>query len=445
MEPVRRAEQLIDEPTLVSRTVSVPGELSLDSVFTQCESPRILWDPPDGPTIICGGIADAVAAVGPDRFSIIRDWSRRLFADCSPFNGPNIARPRMFGGFAFHADHTDTGIWSGFPAAQFVLPAVQVIVTAETTWVTVNLVDPNDTSADHQLTQRLDQFSDETRVNAGHSVPEIASKEYVMDESDWKDSVAEAVSRIRSGLFSKVVLAQSMQVELERTLSTLSILQQLQGDYPSCTHFVFESIDGSRIFFGATPEQLVALEGQTVTTGALAGTIGRGDSPAADKSLASTLLADSKNTHEHELVVEAICDQLTPFSEAITIGDRSVRKLATVQHLETPISAHVHSDTDILPLVESLHPTPAVGGLPPRAAFNTITEMENFTRGWYASPVGWIDAHGDGAFSVSIRSAVAAADLVQLYAGVGIVADSNPTDEWDEIQLKFRPILDQLE
>jgi menaquinone-specific isochorismate synthase len=203
--------------------------------------------------------------------------------------------------------------------------------------------------------------------------------------------------------------------------------------------------DEAGSFLGATPERLVTVRGRTVETGALAGTTGRGDTPEEDEWLARELLGDEKNAHEHELVAGAIRDQLRPFAASVATGERRVRRLATVQHLETPITAELGTDEHVLSLVEALHPTPAVGGLPPDVALRTIRDTERFDRGWYAAPVGWFDAAGYGSFAVALRSAVAREDTATLFAGVGIVGDSDPDREWDEVDLKYRPMLDELE
>jgi menaquinone-specific isochorismate synthase len=188
----------------------------------------------------------------------------------------------------------------------------------------------------------------------------------------------------------------------------------------------------------------VSLSGRTVQTEALAGSIGRGETTEEDEWLASQLRDSEKDVHEHDLVTETIRDQLAPLAADIRTGSRVVRRLATVQHLRTPIRATLADDEHVLRLVEALHPTPAVGGLPPTAALRTIRETEAFDRGWYAAPVGWFDAEGDGAFAVAIRSALARERTATLFAGAGIVADSDPDSEWDELGLKYRPILDEL-
>ena len=145
------------------------------------------------------------------------------------------------------------------------------------------------------------------------------------------------------------------------------------------------------------------------------------------------------------MVVETIRDQLGPVSGEVRVADRRVRKLATIQHLWTPIEADLTDDGHVLSIVEALHPTPAVGGLPPEKALRTILDTESFDRGWYASPVGWFDADGDGTFAVGLRSAVTSGTSATLFAGNGIVADSDPDEEYEEVQLKYRPILDELE
>jgi menaquinone-specific isochorismate synthase len=190
---------------------------------------------------------------------------------------------------------------------------------------------------------------------------------------------------------------------------------------------------------------LVSLRGRTVETDALAGSTGRGETPAEDEWLARELRDSEKDIHEHQLVVETIREQLSPLAESVTTGERAIRRLASVQHLQTPIRATLAADEHVLSLVEALHPTPAVGGLPPDAALETIRHAEAFDRGWYAAPVGWIDGDGNGTFTVAIRSGLSRAARAWLFAGAGIVADSDPDREWDEVQLKYRPMLDELE
>jgi menaquinone-specific isochorismate synthase len=314
------------------------------------------------------------------------------------------------------------------------------------TWLTASAVGPDATveAVEARLETERDRLAALEAEPMGPR-PGIRSRTRTTAVEDWRAGVEAAIDRIRAGDLRKVVLAQALDVDLGAPLSLPDTLVRLDEKYPDCHRFLVEPAGGTQSFFGATPERLVSVRGRTVETGALAGTTGRGETPAEDEWLARELMESEKNVHEHDLVAETIGHQLDPFAASVATGERRVRRLATVQHLWTPITAELDRDYHVLDLVEALHPTPAVGGLPPDEALSTIRETEPFDRGWYAAPVGWIDAAGYGTFAVALRSAVAAERRVTLFAGVGIVADSDPDREWDEVQLKYRPILDELE
>ena len=436
-------------PRLVSRSVrtSVP---SLRAALDAMPAPRTFWTAPDEATVVAGGAAATLTAEGRNRFAAIKERIDRVLRSGDVHAGTEAACPRLFGGFAFHDEGTDDDTWDGFPGAQFVLPRVQVTDTDRGTWLTVSAAGPG--ASTEAVEERLDVARDRFEAldePAPTPPPEIVSRTRTTRREAWRDSVEAAVSRIQAGDLRKVVLAQALDVTLDRPLSVPDVLARLGETYPDCYRFLVEpaadASAGRPAFFGATPERLVSRHGRTVTTDALAGTTGRGDTPAEDDWLAEELLADGKNLHEHELVADTIREQLAPFTSSISAGQCRVRRLATVQHLFTPITATLGGDTHVLDLVEALHPTPAVGGLPPERALATIRETEPFDRGWYAAPVGWIDAAGNGTFAVAIRSALARDAETTLFAGVGVVADSDPDREWDEVQLKYRPILDELE
>ncbi len=456
-----------DQPRLVSRSVRLDGELPpFRDLLGAMDSPRTVWDGPTEPTVIAGGAAATLTANGPERFSHIKEAADKLFSSGDVHAGTEAACPRLFGGFTFHADQpssddsalvdTDGGTqstaettpWAAFPDARFVFPRLQVTITDRGPWLTVNAVGP-DASVDAvetRLETERDRISSVPAADPETPRPGIAARRRTTTPDSWRAGVTAATDRIADGILQKVVLAQALEVDLAADLAVGDILSRLGEKYPSCTRFLTEPAgDEPPAFFGATPERLVSLRGRTVETDALAGTTGRGETPAEDEWLANELLDDDKNVHEHQLVAETIREQLEPFAASVSTGDRQIRRLATVQHIHTPITAELAADTHVLDLVEALHPTPAVGGLPPDRALETIRETEPFDRGWYAAPIGWIDAAGNGTFAVGLRSAVATRRRATLFAGVGIVDDSDPDREWDEVELKFRPILDELE
>ena len=458
-----------DHPRLVSRSVPLAGSVpSFRTLLDAMEPPRTVWNAADEACVVAGGAAATLTADGADRFEGIRTAAERLFETGDVHAGTEAACPRLFGGFAFHAeetteetggDRTDaadgdtpsddhTSPWAGFPDARFVFPRVQVTQTEGGPWLTVNAVGPSATPAavETKLDEERERLLSHEEETAAAPRPGITDRRRTTTPTGWRQAVRNAVERIDAGTLQKVVLAQALEVDLGGDLAVADILARLSDKYPDCTRFLVEpDSDPPAAFFGATPERLVSLRGRTVETGALAGTTGRGETPAEDEWLAEELLTDEKNVHEHELVAETIREQLAPFAASVSVGERAIKRLATVQHLHTPITAELADDTHVLDVVEALHPTPAVGGLPPDRALETIRETEPFDRGWYAAPVGWIDAAGNGTFAVGLRSAVATRRQATLFAGVGIVGDSDPDAEWDEVELKFRPILDELE
>ncbi|WP_058366711.1 isochorismate synthase [Haloparvum sedimenti] len=457
-----------DRPTLVSRATRIDPP-AFRAAFDALDAPRTVWSAPGEATVVAGGAAATLTADSPDRFAAVRDAAEALFRSGDVHAGTEAARPRLFGGFSFHADRGERdgsvaeseaaavpeptgaddggGAWSDFPDARFVFPRVQVTFADNGVWLTVNAAGPDadPDAVERRLDAERESLSGLADERPRPPRPGIEARRRTTTLTDWRAGVEAAIDRIESGRLRKVVLAQALETDLGADLSWGATLERLAEAYPDCRRFCIEPDAGGTAFIGATPERLVSLRGRTVETDALAGTTGRGETPEEDEWLAEELLADAKNSHEHEIVVDAIRDQLDPFAASIATGERRVKRLATVQHLHTPITAELNDDHHVLDLVESLHPTPAVGGLPPDAALETIRATEPFDRGWYAAPVGWIDAAGNGSFAVAIRSAVVARRRATLFAGVGIVADSDPDREWDEVQLKYRPILDELE
>lgn len=179
---------------------------------------------------------------------------------------------------------------------------------------------------------------------------------------------------------------------------------------------------------------------------ALAGSMGRGASPEEDERLADELLGSAKDRTEHAIVASAIREMLAGVCSEIDVAAApTLMTLPNVRHLATPISGRVFPGRTILDLVEQLHPTPGVGGYPRDAALALIRSEERLDRGWYAGPVGWMDARGDGEFAVGIRSALLSGLEATLFTGCGIVAASDPDREYDESRWKLRPVLHALQ
>ena len=432
-----------EDAALVSRTREVP-DVSYRAFLTAQPVPRLHWSAPDGLELAGSGAAARLVVEDADRFDALRAGACDLFSEFD-YEGPAAARPRALGGLAFDDDGAGGVPWEGFPAASFVVPEVQLTRTDETTYVTVSRFgDGVDVDSVRTLLEATrDRLADLPAMAPSGEPPGVSATRHGTPEATWKQQVRDAVDRIESGPLRKVVLALALEVDLAERVDVPGVLERLRRTYPECYRFLVQPTAAAG-FVGAPPERLVRLRGRSVRTEALAGTVARGDTPEEDADLAASLLESEKLQHEQRLVVDAVCDQLEPLG-AVREGDQEVHRLATVQHLRTPIEATLEDDEHVLSIVEALHPTPAVGGLPPALAGEVIAETETFDRGWYAAPVGWFDADGDGEFAVGIRSGVAGGQRATLFAGNGIVADSDPDEEWAEVQLKYRAILDELE
>jgi menaquinone-specific isochorismate synthase len=253
----------------------------------------------------------------------------------------------------------------------------------------------------------------------------------------WCDAVADAVAAMQRGELKKVVLAREILVEADESLDAVEILGRLRASYPSA--YVF-AVDG---FIGATPELLVSRTGDVVRSHPMAGTTPRTGDPATDQRSAASLLASAKDRAEHQITIDTVLDAVLPFCSYVdSEPEPSIVSLANVQHLASLVEGRLSSPpASVLALVEALHPTPAVCGFPREAALAAIARLEGFDRGRYAGTVGWVDRSGNGRFAVSIRCAELDGPRARLFAGNGIVADSDPRTELAETRAKLNALL----
>jgi isochorismate synthase len=273
--------------------------------------------------------------------------------------------------------------------------------------------------------------------------PDIRLRE-VPPSSSYEDAVGRAVARIRRGEIRKVVLARTIEVTAERELDPRLLASRLRAVDPDA--YTFAAPTGEGVLVGASPELLVSRRGHDVRSNPLAGSAPRAGDPEEDRANAAALIESSKEREEHAIVIDAVAETLRPFCEELTWDPEPVlRETPNVWHLSTRFLGALREPAPTaLDLVAALHPTPAVAGEPREAALETIAESEPFDRDRYAGPVGWVDAEGDGEWAIALRCAELRGDRAILYAGAGIVADSDPARELDETERKFRAFLDAL-
>lgn len=257
------------------------------------------------------------------------------------------------------------------------------------------------------------------------------------------EAVEKVIDRIRKGDFAKVVLAREERFTFAGRLEASSVLERLREQQPTSYLFAFEQ-NGS-CFIGASPEQLVKKEGDICYSTCLAGSIRRGKTIREDEELGHWLLQDEKNLQEHQFVVEMIKEAMAEACENVHIPTKpQLLKMRDIQHLYTPVVGENRRNVSLVSLVERLHPTPALGGTPREKALATIRALEPLDRGWYAAPIGWLDALGNGEFAVAIRSGLLQGNEASLFAGCGVVGDSDPLSEYEETKVKLKPMLSAL-
>jgi menaquinone-specific isochorismate synthase len=254
---------------------------------------------------------------------------------------------------------------------------------------------------------------------------------------EWCDAVAEVVKRIAAGDLEKAVLARELLVETDAPIDVVAVLRRLRQAYPATMRY---AVDG---LVGATPELLVSRLGDVVRSHPFAGTTPRTGDPATDAQAAATLLASAKDRAEHQITIDMVLDTMLPFCSYVdSEPEPSIVSLANVQHLATMVEGRLSSPpASALALVAALHPTPAVCGWPTDEALAVIAELEQLDRGRYTGAVGWVDANGNGRFGVAIRCAEIDGRRARVFAGNGIVSDSDPRAELAETQAKLQAML----
>jgi menaquinone-specific isochorismate synthase len=448
-------QSLFTGQRLVSYRLPAPEVTAANFLRQARGEARIYWQDGRSDVTFAGfGVAANLFAWGERRFEQIGQQARALFDGAVLLNdGPKLAAPRLFGGFAFNEDFLPDNTWSVHHPAHFILPHYQLVRIGRESWLTINALLPVEETAEllrHDLHQALTtryellrQTEGETagQVTASASAPTI---NYPMSAAAWAAGINEARRQIATTPLEKVVLARVCELRFERPVDVDGALAYLKQHYAGCYRFLFEPRP-HHAFYGATPELLAQVNGRIFHSMGLAGSIRRSPDPLEDERLGQQLLNSAKDRHEHEVVVMALLNRLAPITQKLEIAPQpGVYKLSNIQHLHTPVRAELSDPQGILPLVKLLHPTPAMGGAPRDLALNFIHQVEPVPRGWYAAPIGWIDHTLDGTFAVAIRSAVSQYERVWLYAGAGIVADSDPDLEWQETELKFRPMLECL-
>jgi menaquinone-specific isochorismate synthase len=356
---------------------------------------------------------------GANRFTDARNWwhqqlEKFAIADSVHASGTG---PILFTSFSFDPDEDSV----------LVIPQIIVGMRNGSSWIT--------------------WIGDQAQPKLLEEVPLLQDAEFnwgdgSLSPAEWQVRVAQAIKEIEDTKLEKVVLARDLKINSHRPIDARKILRNLSSEYPSTWIF---SVAG---LIGATPELLLRLSRGMVTSRVLAGTISKTGDDEKDLALAASLARSSKDLEEHEYAVRSVADALDPFCTSTNVPESPfVLHLANVMHLATDVTGALiesKKSVDAFTILEKLHPSAAVCGTPTNVAADLIKRIEGMSRGRYAGPVGWLDARGDGELGIALRCGQISENEIQIYAGCGIVAGSNPEKELSESSAKFAPMRSAL-
>lgn len=388
----------------------------------------VAYSMPNGDRLVGIGTAWSASETGESRFAGIGDRLREL------------GRPELkaFVGFSFLPEGAASEIWDGYPPAEVFLPRIGIEQSGNGTRLTVII------PAGDQIAPTLDLLGS---IRHPEWVQVMDLGDHAIEShppvSDWAASVADAVGAIRRGDLDKVVLARSVVVRSTVPVAILRVFRELVRQYPQCYNFAWKS--GDAVFMGASPELFAHVDGDRLHSNPLAGSAPRGEGEDEDRIIAQKLMTISKEREEHALVVDDLTKRLAPLVVEMTVPRTpSLKQMATVQHLSTEIEGVLSAGVGILEVIQATHPTPAVGGVERDTAVRYIKDNEVIDRGWYSGGIGWINGAGDGAVCIGLRCGLIRGNTTHVFAGAGIVADSEPEAELSETRLKLRPLMDLL-
>jgi menaquinone-specific isochorismate synthase len=372
-----------------------------------------------GDGLVGWGVYAKTVVKGANRFADARTWwhqqlEKFAIADSVHFSGTG---PVLFASFSFDPDEESV----------LVIPKIVVGMRNGSSWITWIGDQPQ------PALQEEREILADAEFNWGDGS---------LSPAEWQLRVAKAIEEIEKTELEKVVLARDLIVNSHRPIDARKILRNLSAEYPSTWVF---AVDG---LVGATPELLLRLSRGMVTSRVLAGTISKTGNDEKDLALAASLARSSKDLEEHEYAVRSVAEALDPFCTSTNVPESPfVLHLANVMHLATDVTGALiesKKSVDAFTILEKLHPSAAVCGTPTSVAADLIKRIEGMSRGRYAGPVGWLDARGDGELGIALRCGQIKDNEIQIYAGCGIVAGSNPEKELTESNAKFAPMRSAL-
>ena len=413
----------------------------VDWLASRHEAVRLFWRDRDGARAVAGAgtlAAQRVRGRGP---TAVHSLFARL-RDSLEGAGEEI---RWFGGFAFErATRGSRGPWDEFGADCFVLPRLELVRERDRVRLAVNLRRGEEDAARDLLARAARALEARPAGPGRWAPPAIAWRRDEPDAPVWREGASAALRCIWAGDLEKIVLARRTTLTFCGPVDPMRLAGRLAVAEPDAFHFLLRPCAGAA-FLCASPERLYRRDERALEAEAVAGTRPRGRGAGEDSALSRELSASEKEMREHRSVSTMVAGVMAE----LCLGHRELAReelvrTARVQHLRTRFAGALREGVTDPIILDRLHPTPAVAGLPREEALMGIMAFEGFDRGWYAGPVGWV-ARDSAEFAVAIRSALVRGDTVDLFAGAGLVLDSDPGTEWGELDDKMSVFIEILE
>ncbi|SEM64026.1 isochorismate synthase [Syntrophus gentianae] len=345
----------------------------------------------------------------------------------------------VFGGFAFDAEEEIAPEWGPFGRYRFTLPLIEISRSRKGARICVNYINKKRLPREQVLREIADSLQSLDalpRLSPTAGQPALADKALIPEKPQWNRMIKKALRTILEGDLKKIVLARKKVFTQKDRWDPVQIVAALAGISEKSCLFYYQIEDGVA-FLGRSPERLFRMHNGTLLADAIAGTRPRGKNPFDDQRLEAELLNSPKELEEHRFVAGFIEARMHQLCTDVKVESREeILKLKNVQHIITRYSGRSQKNFSPLAIAEAFHPTPAVGGFPQEEIRSCLRRYEPFRRGWYAAPIGWMNRR-NADFAVGIRSALVSGKTLHIFAGAGIVSQSNPHAEWNETEKKM--------
>jgi len=435
-------------------TLEIPVEKPIVLASLDMNNSFFLKQPDSGATLLGLGNFLTLQSKGRDRFSSIKSGYNKML---QLWKNKEQISPIAFLTFAFDENDPMNEDWSGFPNTLISLPDILIKETVndltkradQSLLININLlqlaekkINPDEIFL--KIEDLLQQYIKKI-LQQKKNVSEISKTGSSSTmSSSWHALTTKAIDEIQSGRIEKIVTSRQISLTNKKNISIFQLSQQLINKYPGCTILSYH-LSGKTII-AASPECLLTLKHHDIQSDAIGGTIHR---KTTKKQMQNFLSEKNKLLKEHDFIVQDIYQNLDPLCHTLKMTTSPfLMKLHNMYHLETPVQGQLMAQYDLFDVIEKLHPTPAVAGYPGQKAKQWLLDNEHYHRGWYTGAFGYLenDDKGkiNGELSVMLRCAVVKKNQITLFAGAGLVAESDPEMEWQETELKMQTIIECL-